>query len=219
MNRRGRPKLLPDHSAIPGELKSHRVYLRPLRIEDVKLDYAAVMESAARLRRWGGGSWPEPDFTLAGNLADLARHQREHDSSEAFTYTVMNPEQTRCLGCVYLEPVSRWSRHAEETVRPAKAESSALAAVVRFWVRTSELPERLDGHLFEALRGWLEQEWPFTTVYYLTNQRLESQQTLFRSGGLQEAFSVSVAGKQGLFNAFVRPEAPTDTSADKRLKE
>jgi RimJ/RimL family protein N-acetyltransferase len=95
----------PAGAPVPNEKRADGLLLRPLRATDVELDYDAVMSSAAQLRRWSQTAWPADDFTLAENLADLERHEREHLERTAFTFTVLNPGGTRCLGCVYLAPV------------------------------------------------------------------------------------------------------------------
>ncbi len=87
-------------STIPEGLETGYFLIRPLRATDVELDYAAVMESRVFLRQWDQSSWPADDFTLAGNLKDLQRYEGEHIRGESFTFTVMNPDETECLGCV-----------------------------------------------------------------------------------------------------------------------
>jgi hypothetical protein len=138
-----------------------------LRASDAERDYDAVMSSAAELRRCRGSEWPSDDFTLAENLADLERHEREHESGEALTYTVLAPDEARCLGCVYIVRV--WP---EATPLCGTA---ACAACVGFWVRTSEQANDLDRHLLAALRGWLKAEWPFDCVLF-TNYAADIRQ-------------------------------------------
>jgi RimJ/RimL family protein N-acetyltransferase len=167
----------PAHAAVPPELRTERVVLRPLRATDVELDYDAVMASAAQLRQWSQSDWPTDDFTLAENLADLRRHEREHLERAAFTFTVMNPMETRCLGCVYLTPPSPSIAAVREGV--------AHAAHVGFWVRTSEIENDLDRHLFAALRHWLSDEWAFERVVFGIAPREERQDSLFREAGLE----------------------------------
>jgi len=55
----------PTDAAVPPELRTPRLLLRPLRATDVELDYDAVMSSAAMLRAWSQSHWPADDFTLA----------------------------------------------------------------------------------------------------------------------------------------------------------
>src|SRR5437868_13449286 len=94
----------PANAPVPEEKRTNRLLLRPLQATDVELDYDAVMSSAEQLRRWSGRGWPADDFTLIQNLVGLQEHEREHQEREAFTFTVLNLEETHCLGCVYIMP-------------------------------------------------------------------------------------------------------------------
>ena len=140
----------PRNAAAPVERRTQRLFLRPLRASDVELDYDAVMSSAEMLRRWSQSGWPADDFTLAQNLDDLRRHEREHEERQAFTFTVLDPPGTRCLGCVYLTPL-----------RPEAAalcEGAAHAATVR------EKPMLFIG-------------WPFVKVPYVLKAAYETKNT------------------------------------------
>ncbi len=97
-----------------------------------------------------GSTWPREGFTLKENLADLERHQQEFLDRKAFAYTVVAPDESRVLGCVYINP-PRW----------ADAD-----AQVRMWVRQSEYDKGLDGVLFREVKHWIEELWPFDTVAY-----------------------------------------------------
>jgi len=154
---------------VPDGTKSKRLVLRPLRATDAVLDYDAVMSSAPELHRWNAGYWPADGFTLAENLADLERHEREHVERKAFTYTVLSPDGAKCLGCVYITPV--WSGAA-----PLCGEA-ARAAAVGFWVRTSEIERDLDKHLFAVLVEWLRLDWPFDCILF-TNMAGETRQAV-----------------------------------------
>jgi hypothetical protein len=93
--------------------------------------------------------WPR-GLTLEESLIDLAWHQREFTIAHSFAYTVMTPDEERCLGCVYLNPTG--SPHHD--------------VQVFYWVRTSMLRQGLDQRLGSAVRAWLEESWPFARVAY-----------------------------------------------------
>lgn len=175
----------PPDAVVPETRRSDRLLLRPLRATDVELDYDAVMSSREQLRRWSQSDWPADDFTLEQNLADLERHQREHLERTAFTYTVLNLDQTRCLGCVYLAPL-----------RP---ESAGLcppelhATEVGFWVRTSQLERDLDRHLLDTVSSWLEEEWRFECVLFTIRETETRQATLLRDAGRLERATLALA--------------------------
>ena len=76
-----------------------------LSIHDVVKDFDAVMTAGDRLKgaMETGSTWPE-GLTLEENLIDLAWHQREFTIGHSFAYTVMNDDESRCLGCCYINP-------------------------------------------------------------------------------------------------------------------
>ncbi|HEU5011535.1 MAG TPA: GNAT family protein [Roseiflexaceae bacterium] len=169
----------PADAPIPEETRTDRLLLRPLRATDVALDYDALMSSAEHLRRWSQSTWPADDFTLDQNRADLQRHEREHAGREAFTFTVLNPEATRCLGCVYLR--SLWPEVAQLCA------GATYAAGVRFWVRAAEVANDLDTHLLATLRGWFAAEWPFACVVFAVSHHEPHQAALMSEAGLKRA--------------------------------
>ena len=148
----------PEDAPVPAELKTAEFVLRPLTTDHVELDHAALMDSKEMLRRWSSSDWPTDDFTVADNRQDLAWHQREHEEGIAFTYTVLDPGESECLGCVYVK----------ETNVPGLA-GSDYTALVRFWVRQSHLANGLDRRLLEALIAWFKEAWAFSHVYFHTN--------------------------------------------------
>ena len=105
------------------------------------------MSDPAALRRWSQTDWPSDHFTLEENWTDLDRHEREHGDRVAFTFTVLDPKENRCLGCVYFSPLKP---EAEEL--RADARYPVWAA---FWVRESEVASELDRHLLTAMLEWL----------------------------------------------------------------
>lgn len=188
---------LPPGAPVPEGTRTPRLRLRPLCAADAELDYDAVMESAAMLRRWSGTSWPPDDFTLAENRADLERHEREHRERVAFTYTVLAPDGARCLGCVYLQPLP-----GEIAARTRAAHGAAVA----FWVRASELPNGLEDHLLETLERWLAAAWAFDRVVYTLSPADSRQAVLLRAAGLQPVGEFAKPdGRRAL--AFGRPGA------------
>lgn len=169
---------------VPEGIRSDRVLLRPLRASDAELDYDAVMSSAPMLRRWSQTQWPADDFTLEENRQDLERHEREHGEREAFTFTVLDPQGSRCLGCVYLTPL-----------RPeaaAACQGTHHPATVGFWVRASELSSGLERHLLTVLREWLEREWAFDEVVFTIAQGETRQAALLAEAGLRPRLDFSL---------------------------
>ena len=144
--------LVPDGFEVPLRLECAGFTLRPLTVDDVVRDYDAVMTSVDRLVGAPDGSgWPR-GLTLADDLVDLGWHQREFTLRHSFAFTVVTPDDTTCLGCVYLYP------------RDGAPVGDAVD--VHLWVRTSEAGTGLDGRLEAAVRTWVREAWPFADVRY-----------------------------------------------------
>ena len=144
---------VPRDFNIPQQLETHRLRLRMLKVSDVVKDYDAVMSSEEHLLRtkpFGPGQkWPK-NLTLEQNLIDLGWHQKEFQIRSTFAYTVMNLDESQCLGCIYIEPTTKLGCQAK----------------VYLWVRQSEVATDLDEHLFQSVKTWLAEHWPFKKVAY-----------------------------------------------------
>ncbi len=191
-----------ENSTIPDGLVTEDFLIRPLLATDVELDYAAVMESKEILRKWEQSSWPADDFTVADNLRDLQRHEREHINRESFTFTVMNPTATECLGCIYIFPLTaRWLAKAE-TLSVGTAGWADHEAVILFWIRQSRLAAALDRQLLDTLRPWFEQEWRFDGHLFLTNEQFEQQVAMFERANLQLQAEIKLPKQPGKYRAY-----------------
>ena len=176
----------PDNARVPEALRTEEFLVRPLRATDVALDYDAVISSRAELLLGSGGTWPREGFTLEENLADLQRHEQEHRDRVAFTYTVMNPAETECLGCIYIGPLKRLLGHDGGSGEYL----SDNTAYVSFWVRQSRLADHLDRHLLQALIPWFQNEWSFLHVLFIAQKIEERQIRLFEEMGLRFLYSL-----------------------------
>ncbi len=144
--------LVPNNFRVPEVLETHKLRLRMLTVSDVVKDYDAVMSSVEHLQGVFGpnSNWPSRDLTLEQDLIDLGWHQKEFQRRTSFAYSVFSLDEKRCLGCVYIDPSSK----------------SEYDAMVFLWVRQSELKNGLDEHLFETVKKWLKERWPFKKVGY-----------------------------------------------------
>ncbi len=142
---------VPKEFIIPAQLETQYFRLRMLSIDDVHKDYEAVIESRELLHKMFGGPWPREGFTLEENLKDLERHQQEFLDRKAFAYTVVSLDETKVLGCLYINPFKK---------------SNEYDASVNMWVRQSELDKGLDSILFDTVKRWIKTEWPFEKVLY-----------------------------------------------------
>jgi RimJ/RimL family protein N-acetyltransferase len=177
----------PSDGPVPEMLRTDEFLLRPLRATDVQLDYDAVISSRAHLLLSSGGTWPKEGFTLEEDLSDLERHEREHGERVAFTYTVMNPAETECLGCLYLNPLERILGHGAESSEYL----SDSTAYVSFWVRSTRLADDFDRRVLAALIPWSLNEWVFSHLLFFAQQSEERQIQLFEEMGLRLLYSMS----------------------------
>ena len=132
--------LVPADFDVPSGFETERFVLRPLTIHDVVKDYDAMVSRGGK----------HTDLTLEQNLIDLGWHQVEFQRRSSFTYTVMSPDGTRCLGCVYIYPSKTEGRDAD----------------IYMWVRGDEQDTGLDGYLYDSVRNWIDDAWCFHAVAY-----------------------------------------------------
>jgi hypothetical protein len=142
-------RLIPHSHPIPVGPETDRFRMRILTVNDLVKDYEAVMSSAERLRErfpfWG---WPDPGMTMEEDLIDLGWHQKEAQLRRSFNYAVFAPDESRLLGCVYVDPPEKQGADAE----------------VCMWVRSDEEEGDLEEVLEATVREWIDAEWPFETV-------------------------------------------------------
>jgi hypothetical protein len=144
--------LVPKDFDVPAVLETEKFRLRMLKVTDVVKDYDAVMTSVDHLRGVFGerSRWPSKDLTFEQDLIDLGWHQKEFQTRSSFAYTVMNLDESQCLGCMYIFP----SREPD------------YEADIFMWVRKSEFDKGLDPILFKAVKDWITNKWPFKKVRY-----------------------------------------------------
>ena len=143
---------LPSGFDVPKGLRHERFVVRHITVHDVVKDYDAVMTSRDSLwarfgEAWG---WPAADLSLEQDLIELAWHQKEGELKRAFNFAILTPDESRLLGCIYVDP----------------PEKQCADADVCWWVRDSEAGTGLEDVVSEQARAWLEREWPFATVRF-----------------------------------------------------
>ena len=143
---------VPRDFAVPDLLETEQFRIRMLTVNDVVKDYDAVMSSLEHLQEmflenWG---WPSSDLTLEQDLIDLGWHQKEFQRRSSFAYTVVAPDESRVTGCIYIFPF----------------ENSGYDAQVTMWVRADTLKSGMDQILFQTVKSWIKDDWPFKKVAY-----------------------------------------------------
>ena len=141
---------MPAEFDVPSELSTVNFRLRMLSVDDVEKDFEAVTSSAERVSKvWPDSGWPA-GLTLRQNLIDLGWHEKEFQNRTSFAYTMVSPDESQVLGCVYFYPTEKAEYDAE----------------VFLWVRGGEAATDLDEELFEAVQRWLATDWPFHRPAY-----------------------------------------------------
>jgi hypothetical protein len=130
-------------------------HLRPIRADDVDIDYPAVMGSRERLwarygEAWG---WPPATMTYAQDRDDLAHHEAEIAALETFNYAVLDAEETALFGCVYIDP-------------PDARSPAGTDAVASWWVVDEAVGGPLEAALAAFVPQWLATEWGFAAVHW-----------------------------------------------------
>lgn len=145
-------RFVPDSVVVPLGLDTQEFRVRVLTINDVLKDYDAVMSSVDHIKGVFGplDPWPEDDLTIEQDLVDLGWHQKEFEIGSSFAYTVVNLDESKCLGCVYVDP----------------SDKAGYDARVICWVRQSELSNGLDEKLFSTVKKWLSDEWWFANIAF-----------------------------------------------------
>jgi hypothetical protein len=150
---------IPEEFQIPEKLLKNDFIIRKLVAKDVYLDYIAVMSSINIIKKTRGGIWPSPDLSFEDDMIDLAWHQREFEHKSSFAYTVMNLEESECLGCLYLYPPG------------TRSENSRNSDVdVSFWVTQSAYGKGFYKVLYNELSRWLTEYWKFKKIGYTNIQ-------------------------------------------------
>ncbi len=147
---------LPDGFTTPqrAELPTGH-HLRPIRESDVGIDHPAVMGSRERLwARYGPvWGWPPASMTLEADREDLAHHEREIAAQEAFSYAVLDADETALLGCVYIDP-------------PDADAPPGSDAVASWWVVDEAVGSELERSLEEFVPSWLRETWGLRAVHW-----------------------------------------------------
>ncbi len=142
-------ELVADDFEVPSGLEHDRFRLRMLSVDDVVKDFDAICDRVDH----EGTAQPAFVPTVAHNLVDLGWHQKEFELRRSFAYTVVAPDESEVLGCVYLYP------------------SETHDVRVLLWVRRSAFADGLDPVLEAAVRDWVATRWPFARVTFAERDR------------------------------------------------
>jgi len=138
---------VPEDFTVPAVLETPTYRLRMLTVNDVVKDYDAVMSSEKHIQAIGrpGMTWPT-GLTFEEDLIDLGWHQKEFINRTSFAYTVVTLDESRVIGCLYINPTRK----------------EGADAAVFLWTRPPEQLDFLDEDKLRAdVRAWLKETWPF----------------------------------------------------------
>ena len=161
---------------------------RPLTSNYTEMDFDALMATKTVLRQWSNSPWPKDDFTLEANRADLQRHDDEFRNHEAYAYTVLNPQESRVEGCVYLNPLRQLLNRfdpSEEITRQVAPEEAHMG----FWIRGDRLAD--EGLLLGDILDWLDTHWQFPQVTFFNFDTNNRQEDLYRARGMRIRFRLT----------------------------
>lgn len=128
--------------------------------KDAELDFQAVMSSIDVIHMTRGGKWPTSDLTLEEDRIDLSWHQREFEFKSSFAYTVMNLEETECLGCIYFYPPKNKMSDAN------KSNDASIEVEISWWVTQKMYDQGFYETLSHDIKEWVKSEWPFKNVFW-----------------------------------------------------
>lgn len=143
----------------PPELRKDNYVARQLKASDVYLDYMAVMSSIEAIHKIRGGKWPTSDLSFEDDLIDLSWHQREFEFKTSFAYTIMNLDETKCLGCIYFYP-------PRSGMSDAKGDGDSDVEI-SWWVTQKMFEQGFYEELSFDIKQWVEDKWPFKKIAYV----------------------------------------------------
>lgn len=154
--------MLVSQNFNPTNLTGDFYITRKLCARDVYLDYIAVMSSIDIIHQTRGGKWPTPDLTIENDLIDLAWHQREFEAKSSFAFTVMNKEETECMGCIYFYP-------PRAGMSDARSDESAEVSI-SWWLTQNTYDKGVYDKFCWDVKNWVEKDWPFRKVFWANKQ-------------------------------------------------
>ena len=138
---------LSNDFVVPLKLIQPTFCPRPLTAKYAEKDFDAAVESQERLRRFSHHLWLCPGFALAENRNDLQKHEAEFNARVAFAFTIIVPDESKILGCLYIYP------------------NQTEYAMCVIWLRDSAL--HLSTVILPDVRAWVAGAWQFSTVRFV----------------------------------------------------
>jgi hypothetical protein len=148
---------LPPGYAAPRKLTYQDIRASALTREDLDDDVRGINASLDLIRHTRGGAWPTGPVTAEDNYVDLVWHELEFRENLSFGYVVRR-DDGRYLGCCYLYPMGRRVALTDELM--------GHDVDVSWWVTTEAYAQGYYVKVYEALRTWVETEFPFADPFF-----------------------------------------------------
>ena len=162
-----RKPFVPTEFIVPLQYEAEGFLLEKLTPQHTKLDYEAVLRCrkhiAERYHITDPDAWPNGDLSFEEDYSDLFMHQKQFEQRRGFAYTVLTPDKSKCLGCVYIDPVAADPSAVKQTACAkvnAKRDAScgiAYDAAITLWTDCDETDQKL----YRVVKNWVAQVWPF----------------------------------------------------------
>jgi hypothetical protein len=148
---------LPSGFTAPTRLSYEDIEATAITRTDLRDDVSGINASIALIQRTRGGGWPTEPVTEDFNFVDLVWHELEFREGSSFTYVVREPDGAY-LGCCYLYPMGRRTQLTEQLLR--------YGVDVSWWVTPTAYAQGYYAKVYQALRHWLADEFPFWEAFY-----------------------------------------------------
>lgn len=157
------PSFVPADFSVPEVYVSRQgtFKLKPLGPKFAKHDFDAYMSSIEHLQKTFSfsTSWPHAGITMADAIKDVEGEEAGFKARRKFTYAVLNPDESRELGCVYISPSNK----------------EGYDASVRMWVTANQFATGFEDRLYEETKLWVGAKWPFKKVAYVGREITRDQ--------------------------------------------
>ncbi len=202
-------------ASIPETLNTDDFILRPLNESYADLDYEAYMASPTVIHLHSAGRWHLQGYTLEENQRQTATHWAEHQARRSFAFTLLLPDETRSLGCVYFNPLQNFierlginenplnntfQAHVYSPVPLGRGESRiafeewGAEAMVTFWVREEEQESEVPDKVVQSVEQWLQDEWDFNGHLWRIRQEETRSNLALERAGLRGRYGIEVEG-------------------------
>jgi hypothetical protein len=148
---------LPSGYVAPATLAYEDIRARAISRADLVADVNGINASIDLIRRTRGGRWPTGPVSEDFNYIDLVWHECEFREGDSFTYAVYDVAG-RYIGCCYLYPMGRRTKLTEEFL--------VHDVDVSWWVTPQAFDNGYYVKLYDALRKWVLEQFPFSRPYY-----------------------------------------------------